>query len=524
MPDKPESSTGSNQINQDIQGHSNQSIGQVYGGSLVVYVSGGQAIFNAPATPAQPQPESSPSEGDNPYKGLAAFHESDSKRFFGRSQEINQLWHDFRALHETPSATRLLPIYGPSGSGKSSLARAGFISKLAHQPLPGREQARVAVIEPGLHPLQALATVLARIAENDPTPARKSREFAEELAIPNRNHDFDGLQRVASVLPNIETFPLIVLVDQFEEVYSLCDASQESAQRERDQFIATLLNAASDRSQDVSVIITFRSDFLGETHQHPVLNRLFSTQGFLVPTMDEMSLEAAIAQPAKAAGYALDPATTNLLIQQTVGREGTLPLLQFALTRIWENLPHEEPAQTLLKIGGVGGALADEAERIYARLSPTERAIAQRIFLGLIQLGEGTRDTRRRVEFNSLVAVAENPEQVQAVLQQFADPGVRLLTLSSVKAAAQSTPTTTVEVTHEALLEHWQRLKTWLNTGRDDLRFQQRLASAAKYWHEQRKDSGLVWRSPNLELLEDFYQRTDSHSSPLKLTPLQLEF
>ncbi len=173
--------------------------------------------------------------GPNPYKGLQAFQETDGDRFFGREKQIQQLWNRFRSLHEGDSTIRLLPMYGPSGSGKSSLARAGLIPEFARRPLPGAAQARVAVLVPGTHPLEALASVLARVATNDPTPVTKTREFARELEQANKEGDYDGLRRIADVLLNINASPLIVLVDQFEEVYSLC-----KNQAERDAFIGNL--------------------------------------------------------------------------------------------------------------------------------------------------------------------------------------------------------------------------------------------------------------------------------------------
>ena len=407
MVSQPPSPDPMSEIQQTLTGDRNQAIGQVYGG-IVVYVSGGQAIINPSATESS-SPADSPEAaiGANPYKGLLSFREADSADFFGRSQEIQDLWEQFRKLQT--AAIRLLPIYGPSGSGKSSLARAGLIPELGRHPLPGRDKARVAVLVPGTQPLQALATVLARIATNDLIPVQKTREFAAELGIVTKAGEYDGLQRIASALPEIGTIPLIVLVDQFEEVYSLCKDAQE-----RDAFIANLLYAAAERSAYVSVILTMRSDLLGETQKHPSLNRLFSSQGFLVPMMDEDNLREAIAQPAKQAGYPLEGAIVTLLIEQTEGREGALPLLQFALTRIWEGLKQGvAPAVTLEQIDGVGGALAGEAHRIYDRLNPTDQSIARRVFLGLVQLGEGARDTRRRTEIKDLVSQQVSLAQVQ---------------------------------------------------------------------------------------------------------------
>ena len=484
-------------LNQTVTDGRNQTIGQVYGG-IVVYVSGGQAVINSPSADRINAEAITAEVGPNPYKGLQAFHESDREKYFGRSAQIKSLWNQLHDLYERDNAIRLLPIYGPSGSGKSSLARAGLIPELATKPLPGLARARIAILRPETNPLQSLAKVLARIAENDVTPVKKTREFSEELALPSKTEDYDGLQRIARVLPESETFPLIVVVDQFEEIYSLC---QDPA--ERNAFVENLLYAAQDRSKYVSVILTMRNDFVGETHQHPRLGCLFSDQGFLVPPMDEAALREAIAQPAEKAGHPLDESTIQLLVAQTLGREGALPMLQFALARVWEGLAKgNPPARTLEDIGGVGGALAGEAQRVYDSLSDTDKEIARRLFLGLVQLGEGTRDTRRRVEIDSLMAAADAVGQFERVVERFTSPGVRLVTLSAEGKVE------TAEVTHEALFDHWHLLNSWIDSGRDDIRFQRRLEEAANDWDSQGRPVGSLWRSPNLDVLKEFRQRS----------------
>jgi hypothetical protein len=498
-------------LQQNLSGDRHQAIGQVYGG-IVLYLSGGQAIINpAPSQPPQPETQTQPAAiGPNPYKGLLAFHEADSAFYFGRSREIQALGEKFRALQGPDSALRLLPIYGPSGSGKSSLARAGLIPELGHHPLPGRDRARVAVLMPGTQPLQALAAILARIAENDLTPVKKTREFAEELALPNKEGEYDGLQRIASLLPEIATFPLIVLVDQFEEVYSLCKQDGE-----RDIFIKNLLQATGDRSRYVSVILTMRSDFLGETQKHPTLNRLFSTQGFLVPTMDEAALREAISKPAELAGAPLDRAIVDLLIEQTEGREGALPLLQFALTRLWEGLRQGvAPADTLNQIGGVGGALAGEAQRVYDSLSPEEQAIARRVFLGLVQLGEDVRDTRRRAHLSELIASDSEASRVRGIIARFAANDARFLTTSQNQQYGE-----TIEVTHEALIRSWSQLGDWLNENREALRQKQKIEQAAEEWNQQRKSKDYLLQGRLLRNAREFLQ---AHKDTPEMSPSSL--
>jgi hypothetical protein len=369
---------------------------------------------------------------------------------------------------------------------------------------------RVAVLVPGTHPVEALAGVLAKVATQDPMPVTKTREFTTELNLPTAAGLYDGMRRIADLMPQIKDSPLVVLVDQFEEVYSLCKDTNE-----RQAFIENLLCAASDPTGNLSVIITLRSDFLGETQRHPVLNQVIgSDQSVIVPAMTEDELRRAIAEPAKQAGHPLDEATVDLLVKDTEGREGALPLLQFALTRIWEGLGEgTPPAETYRQMGGVGGALAGKAQEIYDKLPEAEKDMARRIFIGLVQLGEGTRDTRRRAAIENLMASQDRPETLQQVLDRFSSPGARLITLSS--QANQEI----AEVTHEALFGHWQQLNEWLDSSRDDIRFERRLEAAAQYWQDQRRPAGLLWQRPDLDLLRDYHKRL-CH----QMTALQLEF
>jgi hypothetical protein len=486
MPDTPPSSDSDSQIQQEVKGDRNQTIGQVLGG-MVVY---GQVIYNNPSVELDSsiaKPEAA-AIGPNPYKGLLAFQETDGDRFFGRAPQIEALWEKFRGLHEEESAVRLLPIYGPSGSGKSSLARAGLIPELARRPLPGRDCALVAVLVPGTHPLGALAAVLARIATNDLTPVAKTREFAEELAQKNADGEYDGLRRIADVLPEIEVKPLIVLADQLEEVYTLC-----KDEAERSAFIGNLLCAASDRSKRVSVIVTIRSDFLGATQQHPHLNQLISFQGFFVAAMSAEGLREAITKPAEKAGHPLDLSTVNLLIEQTEGREGALPLLQSALDQIWAGLLKEkQPAETLQDIGGVPGALTHDADEIYGGLSSEQQERARRIFIQLVRPGEGTADTRR------LATKAEVGKENWALVKKLADR--RLLLTSRI----EGTQLETVEVVHEALIYNWGKLQDWIKTDRDFRAWQERLRGSMAQWQKTQRDEGSLLRGVALADAEDW--------------------
>ncbi|MBD3887380.1 pentapeptide repeat-containing protein [Phormidium tenue FACHB-886] len=299
-------------------------------------------------------------------------------------------------------------------------------------------------------------------------------------------------------IPCLESAPLVILVDQFEEVYSLCKDANERA-----VFIDNLIDAASSAEARVSVVMTMRLDFVGETQRHALLNQIIgSDQSVILPVMTPQELYRAISEPAKQAGHSLDEGLVDRLIEQTEGREGALPLLQFALTRIWEGLEQgQSPTETLRAIGGVGGALAGEAQRIYSSLNDKEKDIARRVFIELVELGEGTKDTRRRATVESLLSAQDNAALVREVIGRFSVPGVRLLMLSSVEGKE------VVEVTHEALLDHWQQIREWLDGQRDLIRQQRRINALAQEWEKQGKKRGYLLQGRQLDDAHSFQKR-----------------
>ena len=445
--------------------------------------------------------------GPNPYKGLSAFQEEDADRYFGREKQIARLWERFRELNEGGTKTiRILPVLGPSGSGKSSLVRAGLIPELARNPLAGKKRARVLVFTPGTRPVWMLAGLLAKVAVQESKffdPLYNDRC----LKTASNDGEFEGLQRIADLLPRIDTSPLILVVDQFEEIYA-----PEVKESDRNVFIDNLLFAAGDGSGHISVVLTLRSDFLGQTQQHSDLNQVIAGLGLVIPAMSAEELEEAIAKPAKNADYPLDKGTIAQLVNETVGREGALPLLQFSLQQIWDGIRDgKEPSQTLKDIGGVGGAVANKAQQTYESLLPQEQDIARRVFQGLVQLGEGAKDTRRRAVIENLRSSQDDPKLLNYVINRFSSVSCRLITLSSTSKGVE-----TAEVTHEALFDHWQQLNVWLDENRDDIRFLRRLDDAAQNWEQLNRPVGSLWRPPELDLLLAFEHRAGTEMNELQ--------
>jgi tetratricopeptide (TPR) repeat protein len=436
----------------------------------------------------------------NPYKGLLYFEETDGVRFFGREKLTDELYARLTAhLEPDTDRPRILPVIGPSGCGKSSLVRAGLVPRLARERVGRLVEPRVLVLTPGPHPLEALARALAGLATGHAAPMAETDEFFGILSNANRT---DGLRRIVDALPNLGPARLILVVDQFEELYvtQAAPRERESFAAERDRFVAMLMDATADRGGRLTAVTVLRSDFMGATQCHPELNAQIARWGFLVPGMAKEEIEAAICKPAELARppNRFAKAFVQLLVNDVLGHPGTLPLLQFALQRVWDALP-EDPMETLAKLGGVGGAVAAEAENIFGSLSEEDQAVARRAFLAMVNLGEGTPDTRRRAKLDDITTSATDGEREHSTLARFARPEARLITLSQEPGTG-----VTFEVAHETLIRRWDRLRDWLHESRDDQRLLHRAREAAECWTQNK---GSLWRSFELEQLREFAQR-----------------
>lgn len=508
------------QVFGEMIGSTALNVHEIQGGSCLISGNNNQVTIYGSVIKTEEKTKTPAKLKANPYQGLPAFQERDYERFFGRDRQIEALWTKLRDLSQQDQQLRFLPVYGPSGCGKSSLVRAGLIPELVRRPLPVCHSVRVATLIPGHRPLEALAMVLAKVATHDPTPVAKSEEFLAVLEKPcavksgmlGHQPEFCGLRKIAALLPEIHTSPLIVFVDQFEEIYSLCDSEGE-----REAFISNLVQAAGDRNRQVTVVVTFRSDFLRELQQHPPLYHLFSEQGLLVRPLLVEELREAIAKPAELAGHPLDEAVITLLLQQMQGQDHALPLLQFALTQIWEGLEAGvSEVETLTRIGGVGGALAGEAQRLYEGLPHGDRALARRMFLGLVQLGEGSEDTRRRVLTSELVASSEEGDRLEVIINQFAAPRVRFLSVSLNQQHQE-----TLEVAHEALIRHWGQLQEWIKESREALHKKRKIEQLAQDWQESGQSKGYLLQGRPLRDAKEFQESSEGETS---LSTLAQEF
>ena len=467
--------------------------------------------------------------GENPYKGLEAFEEEDRDRFFGRDTEIkgeNGLLKKFQDLRDDQNAIRILPVYGASGSGKSSLVKAGLVPILRDGL---KEGDRLVLMKPSGDPIGELAKVLAHNIIDKRVPVEEISDFKTWLLEQNevltsdgkKNKDFDGLHRIIDSAKGVKS--LILVIDQFEEIYTY-----GTSQDQRDAFVYNLLcaaNAAKYFSRKVLVILTMRIDFVGKTHEYSSLNKLFaSPTGVYVPIMQREQLAIAISEPAKRLGYLFTEETVDLLLEQSQGQEGALPLLQFALTQIWEGLlTGIAPIETLRKIGGVGGALAKKAQEAYDVLkTDQEKQIARSIFLRLILLNDGNRATKCRVGMSGLLIDGHTEQLIHKVVEHFTDPKARILVTS---APIENPKLETVEISHEALIDNWEELKSWLNKNEKAKLQWQEIDRLSKKWESRDRSKDYLLQDRNLRDALEFQKSIrDSKTNEVNLSPLISEF
>jgi DNA-binding SARP family transcriptional activator len=398
----------------------------------------------------------------NPYKGLRPFEEADAAEFYGRRALVAQL---VARLAEEGEGSRFLAVVGPSGSGKSSAVKAGLLPALREGAVPGSENWYVLQLTPGTRPLDELEIALLRIAAQQPAG------LGEQLA-----RDAYGLARAARLVLPDDGATLLLVIDQFEEVYT---AAAEPEQRE--QFLDVLATAAEDAGSPVRILVTLRADFYDRPLLHPVLGQLMKARTEVVLPLTATELALAIREPAEGIGAAFESGLVPQIVADVAEEGGALPMLQYALTELFNRRDGRELTRAAYEaIGGVSGALARRAEEVFSALSEAEQRVARQLFLRLVTLGEGAEDTRRRTPRSELEAlrseVTDESATIGAVLDTFGQ--ARLLTFDRDPGTREPT----AEVAHEALLREWPRLRAWLDDSRSDVRLQRQLLAALGEW------------------------------------------
>ncbi|MEG4797561.1 CHAT domain-containing protein, partial [Microcoleus sp. LAD1_D1] len=413
----------------------------------------------------------------NPYQGLSAFSEEDANFFFGQENFVNK-------LVEVTQTQPLVAVVGPSGSGKSSVVYAGLIPKLRKEGHWLIESFR-----PGKEPFLPLASALVRQLEPEAGETQKLRE-AVGLAGDLQNGRITLQQVVSRILDRNPGKRLLLVADQFEELYTLCQVKEE-----QERFVNELLTAITQ--QNITLVLTLRADFYGYVLSYrPFRDALQEFTPQLLSSMKREELQQAIELPAQKLAVQLEAQLTQRILDDVGEEPGNLPLLEFALTRLWEKqINRELTHQAYEEIGGVKKAIANHAEQIYQKLSETEKKQAQRIFVQLVRPGEGTEDTRR------IATRAEVGEDNWNLVSYLAGYRARLV------VTGRQEPQDTVEVVHEALIREWGTLREWINANRDFRTWQERLKVALREWKNNNHDSGALLRGVPLNVAAEWLRK-----------------
>lgn len=420
---------------------------------------------------APPAPSPSP---ECPYPGMRAFREQDHAHFFGRDQEIEDL---VRKLRSHPFAA----VIGASGSGKSSLVFAGLLPALRKTTAFGPGEWLFHTMRPGDQPLAELE----RIFHSDKIDAL-------------------DLTALLAVAPNAAR--LLLVVDQFEELFTL-GAGQAKV------FIAEL--TALTKKPNAHVVITVRTDFYGELITSDLWSEIRSHRLEIAP-LDELGLRAAIVKPAEDVGVFIESALVERLVTGSLDQPGVLPFVQEILVRLWAKLErrflplraYEALVMPYSKYSGsertgLQVALAQLADEIIAKLDQTQQAVARRIFLRLVQFGEGRPDTRRQQAVDTLRASTDDRSQFDATVRYLAEN--RLLTLSGEQSGQPK-----VDISHEAMLTGWPTLHDWISQRRSSEQTRRRLEDKAAEWQRLTDQGGGLLDEVELREAERWLESEDA--------------
>ncbi|MGK5520673.1 nSTAND1 domain-containing NTPase [Micromonospora sp. URMC 107] len=412
-----------------------------------------------------------------PYLGMETYQPEDRDRFFGRERLVAQL---LDRLDTQP----FLAVFGPSGSGKSSLLRAGMIGTIRADDAPAGRHRVALLLTPGQQPLRALASSLAALAELPPAAVLADLERDPAGA--------DLLVRTA-LAGRSQGTEVVLVVDQFEEVFTLCGDA-----RQRDRFITALLGIALRPHCPGRVVLGVRADFYGHCASDRTLLDALQDRQFLVGQMSTDELRTVVTEPARRAGLRVESTLVAAVVAdlRAGGGPGALPHLSHALLETWRHRHGDKlTLDAYQAAGGLSGAIAQTADHLYDNLDEPGRRTARWILLRLT-VGEGGEATRRPVDRAELTAGPDGQRAVDTVLTALT--AARLVSVTDDR----------VQLAHEALLHAWPTFQTWLTDDRDDLRLQRRLSHAAAEWATHDRDAGFLWRGSRLAVA---WQWTQAH-------------
>ena len=448
--------------------------------------------------------------GECPYRGLAYFDIQHTNLFFGREGLTDWLLSRLRGTATKSGPTRFLAIMGASGSGKSSLARAGVLAKLKANELRGSASWPLVICRPESRPLENLATALGNTNEINLGTGLKADLIAQLAKRMLNSPDTLHLIAQAAMPANDPDWRLVVFVDQFEELFTLNVPDPNDARSAAPRsvlgadhvaFVRNLLYASAIQNGRTIVILTMRADFYGKCAALPELADAVSGNQQLVGPMNADELRRSIETPAQLCGGDIESGLVDLLVSEVANHPGALPLLQYALAELWKKSSELGSGKLTMsayrELGGWEGALSQRADAVLAEFKNTpQEKLCRELFLRLVQLGDGTEDTKRLVRWEELKRVNKSEAAaLEQTVRKLADN--RLITTGGeIQPGETLDGNATVEVVHEALIRGWKVLRNWLESNRAGLRTHRQLTDAANEW--AKSDSDVRKRDPSL--------------------------
>jgi tetratricopeptide (TPR) repeat protein len=458
----------------------------------------------------------------NPFPGLRPFESNEDHLFFGRDGQSDELLRRLRR-------SRFLAVLGTSGSGKSSLVRAGMLPSLFGGLMTQAGSGwRVALFRPGHDPIGNLATALTdpQVFETSPEDAAIQKTITEATL----RRSALGLVEATRQARIPENENLLVVVDQFEEIFRFRRTSKrEGPEDEAAAFIKLLLEAKRQTAVPIYIVITMRSDFLGDCAQFRDLPEAINDGQYLIPRMTRDQRREAITGPVAVGGGEISGRLVNRLLNDVGDNPDHLPILQHALMRTWDlwtsdrlngeaiDLRHYEA------VGTMADALSRHADEAYAELPDDQsRALAEKLFKNLTERGPDNREIRRPTRVSEISAIAEaTPAAVISVIEPFRRAGRSfLMPPASVPLTADSL----IDISHESLIRGWERLRKWVDEEARSAQIYRRIAQTAVLyeeggaglWHDPDLALALRWRDtnrPNAVWAQHYHPRFDSAMS-----------
>lgn len=432
----------------------------------------------------------------NPFPGLRAFKDSESDLFFGREEHVLDVLQKLEQNH-------FVAVVGTSGTGKSSLIKAGVLPSIT-KGIGTKQRVDWTVVStnPGSAPLENMVDALSK------APAlNKDRDpnFANRLTATMANNSLGLVQAMRPLIGDGKR--LLLLVDQFEEVFRFSDEQSEK-RREYDEFVKLLIDTVRQKDVPVYVILTLRSDFLGDCVSFEGLPEAINDGHYLVPRMNQAQLKRAITGPIEHASGKISPRLIQTITQNLGNNPDQLPVLQHAMMRCWDFWEKSElegvpmDVDHFESIGGLNQALSNHADEAYTELDSEQKILIEKVLKALTVKTDEARGVRRPMPLHQLCAITESNEaQILACLKPFRAHG-RSFILPEANVAVNSE--TIFDISHESLMRGWDRLNTWVDEEMESAELYQRICHAA-FLHKQ--GAVALWRDPELQLAVDWSKK-----------------